>query len=65
MITGGSAREQRRDFSIRREILLESEGATDAEVSQREIGYVRALRSNDPEIGYNRWPRADQRKEPG
>ena len=36
--------EQRRDFTIRREILWEVE-------------FILALRSNDPAIGYNQWPK--------
>ncbi len=49
-------REQRRDFTIRREILSESESASDAEVNEKEVGFIRAHRSNDPAVGYNRWP---------
>ena len=51
------SREQRRDFTIRREILWESETASDNEVNAREIEFIKVLRSNDPGIGYNRWPR--------
>jgi hypothetical protein len=50
-------REQRRDFSIRKEILWESDTATDTEVNQKEVELIRLNRSNDPLIGYNRWPR--------
>jgi hypothetical protein len=50
-------REQRRDFTIRREILWESETASDSELNQKEVGFIVALRSNDPAIGYNRWPK--------
>ena len=50
-------REQRRDFTIRREILWESESASDSEVSQKEVEFIRQLHSNDPAIGYNRWPK--------
>ena len=50
-------REQRRDFTIRREILWESETASDSEVNQKEVEFIVALRSNDPAIGYNRWPK--------
>lgn len=49
--------EQRRDFSIRREILWESDSASNSEVALKEAEFIRALRSNDPSIGYNRWPR--------
>jgi hypothetical protein len=50
-------REQRRDFTVRKEILWESETASHSEVSRVEIGFIRSLRSNDPAIGYNRWPK--------
>jgi hypothetical protein len=42
---------------IRREILWESETASDAEVNQKEVEFIHAHRSNDPAIGYNRWPK--------
>jgi hypothetical protein len=57
LIAQDFTREERRDFSIRREILWESETATDAEVCAREAELIRALRANDPAIGYNRWPK--------
>jgi len=57
LIAEDFTREQRKDFRIGREILCESETATDAEVSQKEIEYINAFRSNDPAVGYNRWPR--------
>ena len=53
--------EQRRDFTIRPEILWESETATDSELSLREAEYIRTFRSNDPAIGYNRWPKLASR----
>ena len=50
-------REQRRSFTVTREILWESETATDAEVSRKEAEFIRRHMSNDPTIGYNRWPK--------
>lgn len=50
-------REQRRDFTIRREILWESENASDAAVSRKEVEFTRSYRSNDPAVGYNQWPK--------
>lgn len=50
-------RVQRRDFTIRKEILWESETATDTEVSRKEIEFIEKHRSNDPAVGYNRWPK--------
>ena len=56
LIAQDFTRQQRRDFTIRKEILWESENATDSEVSQKEVEYIRLLNSNDPVIGYNKWP---------
>ena len=50
-------REQRRKFTITREILWESEMASDKEVSEKEIEFIHLYKSNNPEIGYNRNPR--------
>lgn len=49
-------REEQREFTITKEILWESQTASDEEVNQKEIEYIRAYQSNKPEIGYNRWP---------
>jgi DNA modification methylase len=57
LIARDFTREQRRDFTVRREILWESATASDAEVSRAEVEAIRAHRSNDPKIGYNQWPR--------
>jgi hypothetical protein len=46
--------EQSRDFTVRKQILWQSEVATDAEVDAKEIEFILALKSNDPAIGYNR-----------
>jgi len=56
LIARDFTREQRRDFTIRREILWESDSASDAQVSQKEVELIRTHRSNDPAIGYNQWP---------
>jgi hypothetical protein len=47
---------ERRDFTVRKQVIWESETATDAEVSGKEVEYIRLHRSNDPRVGYNRWP---------
>jgi hypothetical protein len=49
--------EQLRDFTIRKEILWQSDTAEREEVSRREIALIREHRSNDPAVGYNRWPK--------
>jgi hypothetical protein len=58
LIAKDFTREQRRDFTIRKHILWESETATDSEVNQKEVEFIRELRSNDPIIGYNQWPKS-------
>ena len=50
-------REQRRDITIRKEILWESETASNEEVNQKEIEFIKKFKSNDPTIGYNRRPK--------
>ena len=52
--------DQRRDYSIRKEILWESETASEGELSSKEVEQIRKYRSNDPAIGYNRWPKFKQ-----
>lgn len=47
----------RRDFTVRKEILWESEMASDSEVNAKEVEFIRALRANDPNVGYNQWPK--------
>ncbi|RIJ36685.1 GIY-YIG nuclease family protein [Pontibacter oryzae] len=49
--------EQLRDFTIRKQIIWESEVASDSEVSRLEVELIRKYNSNDPKIGYNNWPK--------
>jgi hypothetical protein len=49
--------EERRDMTIRKEILWESESAPDQLVNKKEVEYIRKFKSNDPAIGYNQWPK--------
>ena len=57
LIAKDYTREQRRDFSIRREILWESDTATDNEANRKEVEYILLLQANNPAIGYNQWPK--------
>jgi hypothetical protein len=54
LIAKDFTREQRQDFTIRKEILWESATTTPAEVMGKELEFILALKSNDPAIGYNR-----------
>lgn len=49
--------ESRQSFSLTKEILWESEIATLAEVHAKEMHFIHNLKSNRPEIGYNRCPK--------
>lgn len=50
-------KEKRLDYSIRKQILWESEDATEKELSEKEVEFIRKHNSNDPKIGYNQWPK--------
>ena len=51
-------REQRRDFTIRKEILLEFPDTTNkSEIYRHEIALIQEYGSNDPAKGYNRNPK--------
>jgi hypothetical protein len=45
------------DLTVRKQILWESETATDAEVRAMEVRLIRETSANDPAICYNVWPR--------
>ncbi|MNR12833.1 hypothetical protein D3C85_1292090 [compost metagenome] len=49
--------EQMRDFTVRKQILWESETAGDKEVNLKEVELIKELQSNNPIIGYNQWPK--------
>lgn len=57
LIAADFSREQRRCFTVVKEILWESATATDAEVNRLEVAYIRQLEANNPAVGYNRWPK--------
>jgi len=46
----------RKDYYIRKTILWESKTASEEELSERERYYIEKYNSNDPKVGYNRWP---------
>jgi hypothetical protein len=55
-------REQRKKFTITREILRESSTGTRGDVMRKENEFIRELRSNDPAVGYNRSPSSNRRQ---
>jgi hypothetical protein len=40
-----------------KEILWESDTASDQEVNLKEIEYITTFNSNNPAVGYNQWPK--------
>ena len=56
-------RESRSDITIRKEIIWESDNATMSELLAEERRLIIEYRSNDPRVGYNRYPK--NKKTPG
>lgn len=52
---------KRLDYTVRKQILWESETATEAELSAMEVEMIREHQSNNPEIGYNQWPKFNKK----
>ena len=57
LIENDFSREEKRDFTIRKQILWESDTASDKEVNKKEVEYIKFYESNNPNIGYNRFPK--------
>ncbi len=55
LIAKDFTREELKDFTIRKEILMESE--SEKEINQNESKLILEHRSNNPKIDYNRWPK--------
>ena len=49
--------EIRHDNTIRKQILWESADASESELAAKEVEFIRKYNSNDPSVGYNRWPK--------
>ena len=56
LIAADFTRPERLSFTVTRDILWSSETARDAELYRQEVLWIRTLASNDPAVGYNRWP---------
>ena len=50
-------KQQRSNLTIRKEIIWESEIASDSELNKKEIEYIKLFQSNNPNIGYNKFPK--------
>lgn len=51
LIAKDFTREQRHRFTVTREILWESETATQSEVTLKEVEFINSLKSNDSSVG--------------
>lgn len=45
------------DYTIRKQILWESETASEKELSEKEVEFIKQFHSNNSKIGYNQWPK--------
>jgi len=52
------------DFTINKEILWESETASDKEVNKMEVEFIKKHSSNKPNVGYNQWPKFNSLTKP-
>ena len=57
VVSSEFTKDQRADFIVRKEILWESETATDGEVRKKEIEMIKEYQSNNPMVGYNKTPK--------
>ena len=57
-------REQQLDYTIRKQILWESAECSESELSAKEVEMILKYSSNDPAVGYNRWPKFKTEERP-
>ena len=57
MVAADFSWEQQKDFTLRKEILWESETASNSEVIKLENTLIREYEANNPNVGYNRHPK--------
>lgn len=55
LIEADFTNELQQDFSIRKEILFESDSTE--EINKLEVKFITEYQSNNPSIGYNKWPK--------
>ena len=49
--------EDRVRFTITKEIIWASDNASDKEVNAKEVEMINKYKANNPNIGYNQWPK--------
>ncbi len=55
MVTQDFSEEQQRDFTVRKQVIFESDSAE--EINKLEAQLILEHDSNNPEVGYNKWPK--------
>lgn len=53
-------KEVQKDYTVRKQILWESESCSDSELAAKEVEFIKKYQSNNPSIGYNRWPKFNE-----
>lgn len=56
--------ESRKNYTVRKEILWESDDCSETELAAKEVEYIREYTSNNPDVGYNRWPKFNANHKP-
>ena len=56
VVSADFTKQQLKKFTLTKEVIFESNDKQ--EVSRKEGEFIKEYRSNDPAIGYNRWPKA-------
>ena len=51
---------ERKKYSVTKEILWESASCSEKELADKEVEFIRKFDSNNPAIGFNRWPKYKQ-----
>lgn len=57
LIAADFTEEERQSFTITKDILWQSEDAEQTEVNSAELHFILHHGANNPELGYNRWPK--------
>jgi hypothetical protein len=56
---------ERKKYSVTKEILWESASCSEKELAQKEVEFIREFDSNNPAVGYNRWPKHQKNTDHG
>jgi hypothetical protein len=56
LVEADFAKVDKRGFRITKEVIWESESASEAEAERKELEYIRLFKSDNPAIGYNQAP---------